>query len=271
MLQAKNTVNRFIRNPFLIWVFSPLPLLFAGVVLGAKQQSFQFYPTLLLYLFLLCTTILERYLIKKQQRQIDTIPTFGGVALLFLALFIFLFSNAVNIVAAFLLLLYLIFLFITYHQQLGLEQTMWYLLLQAFFQAIILNQVAFYAQTSYLTIHLIPFLLPIALLLSLTIVFKQKNFIQKFQENDFYQRILKKKLLLFLMGLYGSSLFVIFLLFQATDTVLRRQLAFFLFQVFYLTPLAFTSFRQQIRTNTYLSILSGANVILYASLLTPSF
>lgn len=260
-------INKITNNHYLYWFLLPFSQILIGTIIGAKQNQFNFYPFLLLYLFLLLTHLLESFLIKKRKNKLPSSPKFRRFFLFTAAVLLLLINTAVNLPAVLLLLLYIVFLLFTYHSALHLEQTIVYYILQLFFQAFILNFVAYYVQTGYINQQLITYLIPVLLLMSITIINQQIKLTSSVKVSGTYLDFIKKYTALLTLAFFIGAMIGIFVLFNTTNTDMSRQLLFILPIVLFLFPLLSKEFRRKLARNRYFSLLVWLSIFLFSILI----
>ena len=260
-------INAITNNHYLYWFLFPFSHILVGTVIGAKQNQFHFYPFLLLYVFLLLTHLLENFLIKKQENKLLSSPKFRRFFFVSVIIVLILTTVAVNLPAVLLLVLYLVFLLLTYHSSLHLEQTIVYYVLQLFFQAFILNVIAYYIQSGYISEQFFIYLIPTVLLMSITIHQQQIKLTSSTDLSGTYLNIIRKYSTLITLTLYLGALVVIGILFNASLTDMSRQMLFILPIILFLFPLVSREFRKKLDINRYLSLLVWLSILLFSTLL----
>ena len=260
-------ITNRLNNSFLSWLLLPFSMIIVGTVLGAKTDAFHFYPFFLLYLFLLTMGLLERYLMKKQQGTIQSSLFFRRVFLVVLAFLLILLFVAINWLAVFLLLLYGLFIFIAYHPQISLEQTEFFYILQLFFKAIILNLVAYYFQTNFISITLLSYLLPNLFLISTVIFLQQKKLFTSVSLSDLYPKTIYTKFKPLIFIFFFISIVIVFIIFHINNTPIIKQILFSILLLIFILPVTIKSFRSKIKQDNYLSLIVFVSLTAYALML----
>lgn len=173
-----NHLNKIMRNPIIAICISPFAGAIFGFVAGARQNSVDWFAFLLLYATLIITQLLDHHLfVKYNLRQSRTLPQniiyALEVALLILSVGFLLTQHW--LVTVF-MVLYVIFIHIQYFPY-NLTQTAYHIVLTVFFNAIILNAVAFFSQAKHIDTSFMNALLPVAI-----VAFALNNAIAKQKE-----------------------------------------------------------------------------------------
>lgn len=264
---ADRILKKIWNNPIFIWFILPLSQIITGIVLGAKENTFLFYPFLLLYLFLLFSHLIERILMKKENEFQQAIIPFRTVVMILIGVLLFLISIAVNMPAVLLLILYLFYIITLAYQRLQLERSIYFLILQIFIKVFILNIVAFYTQANFLNYSFIVYLIPIVFLQSMLFVFFQRKIFKKYNADNTYQIFMKKNAIHIIIALYALAFISIIILLYQNQISWIGWLIFFVSQFALLLPLTSRSFRNTMKTENYLSFFTSFSSIVYILML----
>lgn len=264
MNQLLTLITRCLNHPLFAWGTLPFSLILFGTVLGSRQTGLQLFPTILLYTFLLLTSLLERILIKKVKKTLaypSILNTIYWTAILMVLLLIW---TTVNWLSVGLLLLYLLFIFIAYNPALRMEQSIFYVVLQLFFKVIILGYLSYYIQTRFLEWDFIGYVIPNIFILLSLVIYRQRGMFM--EEDSRYQYFIELYYLPLISISYvvGTISIIILLLVQGVTFATVFIYALPLLSLFVLLMLK--KFRISMRMDNYLNLIILITILLYAIL-----
>lgn len=262
MNQILALITKGLNHPLLAWGTLPFSLLLFGTILGSKQTEFHLLPLILLYTFLLLTSLLERVLIKKVKRAVEypfiLNHIYWGAMLIVLVLI----WTTVNWLSLGLLLLYLLFIFVAYNPALKMEQSVFYLVLQLFFKVIIISYLSYYVQTRFLEWDLLVYILPNIFIFSSIIIYRQRGM---FMEDDSrYQYFIELYLLPLMIISYALGVISIIILLFVQGATLAQVALYALPLLCLFVLLALKKFRLAMRMDNYLNLIIMLTIVLYA-------
>lgn len=262
MKQPLTIITRILNQPLLSWGALPLSMPLFGTILGAKQTGFRFFPVLLLYIFLLLTSLMERILLKKSQKAFTYHPKLNHLFWAAIAVILLVIGLAINWLSIGLLLLYLLFIFIAYQPNLKMDQTIYYLILQLFFKVVIINYLAYYAQTGFLEGRFMLYLLPIVAIFPALIIYRQ---MKVFKDKDSrYQYFIELYYLPVILITCLVGVLAIFVLLIIQKAGLGQLLIFAVPLLIIFILLALKNFRINMRMDNYINLVIMLAVLLYA-------
>lgn len=267
MEQVIEKIVKYSNMPFIAWLFSPLAILMTGTVMGATKISFQFYPFLLLYLFLLLVKAMEIAFFKNTSGNLPIPKTiqyifYGSLVLILVLLFV-----ATNWIIVALLALYSLFVILAFYKKIHMESTEYYLLLQIFFQAFIIGMVSYYVQTNFLTVQILPYFLPTLFLIIPVIMNEQEQLLSNQEIKERYtpfQNLLIEKTLTISLICFMIGIAIVFVLFYTNNVLIWKQIFFFIILLLYLFPLLIKYFRRKIRRDLFTANFTTVIIVLYA-------
>lgn len=244
-------MKKLLNNPLVPLVLLPFSSIIVGTKIGIALNSFQFYPFFLFYLFLLLSHLMEFLWTKDELSLPPSHLSLQKVLGILLAVILFLFSITVNLPVIFLLVVYVSYIYFMSREKLGMKKTIFYPVMQIFFQVFILNTLSFYIQANYVSLNVIPYLLPTALYLCMCLTFEQKDGF-------------KRNWLQLMAVFYIAGLVVIAILFYMDQTSWVHPLTFYTSQVLLALPFFFNKFRQKVHTDWYLAVFVTLSNIVFA-------
>lgn len=273
-----SNISKVYNQPLVAWVLAPLVPLLTGTILGARSESFQIYPFLLLYFYEVLLFTLELVLRKQLEKPLETPPLVRNLFMAVGVLVLILLTVATNWIVSSLLLLAAVFSLVAYREPFRMVGSPYYLLLQLFFQGAILGFLSFYVQTNYLDISLLLYLLPVLFLTAAYIFIQEadtlavtpvKNIVGK---NAIpYQRFLVEKEPLLTLSLTIAAVLVAFMLLLFTVSAGWKQILFLIILLIVVSPLLSRSFRRNLKPLVYYPLFATLLLILFSSFLNSPY
>lgn len=262
MDQLISTITKILNHPLLSWGTLPFSITMFGTVVGATQTGFKLFSFLLLYLFLLGTSLLERILMKKTKQPFDSPGILNNLFWLTLLLILILVWTTVNWLSVGLFVLYLLFIYLAYHPALKMEQTIYYVILQLFFKVILMSYLSFYLQTGFLEANFLLYLIPLVLIFLSLIIYRQRGmFNDKYSRYQYFITLYSLPTII-VSYFIGIIFMLIILVLQGANITQIFLFSFPLLFMFIL--LAVKKFRLKMRTDNYLNLVIMFTVVLYA-------
>lgn len=262
MNQLLTFITRCLNHPLLAWGTLPFSLLLFGTILGSRQTELRLFPTLLLYTFLLLTSLLERILIKKVKKSLEypfiLKPIYWATMLVVLLLI----WSTVNWLSVGLLLLYLLFIFVAYNPVLRMEQSIFYVILQLFFKVVMIGYLSYYIQTRFLEWNFIGYVIPNIFILLSLIVYRQKGMFM--EEDSRYQYFIELYYLPLISISYAVGTISIIVLLFIQGVTFATIFLYTLPLLSLLFLLALKKFRLSMRMDNYLNLIILITIVLYA-------
>lgn len=273
MEELNEKILKYVNMPFIAWLLSPLAILFVGTFLGAKKVSFQFYPFLLLYLFLLLTKGMEIVFFKNSSGTLSIPKSIPYIFYPVLIILLTLILVATNWIVAALLALYSFFIILSFYKEIKMEDTEYYLLLQIFFQTFIVGLISYYLQAGFISAQLLPYFLPtLFLMIPITINQQERLLATQGMKKHYspYQNLLIEKNMILNMISFIVGIVIIFALFNINTVLIWKQILFFSVLLLYLLPLTIRYFRNKLRQDLYIANFVCVITILFSVLLNIS-
>lgn len=278
MVPIFHHLQRIYNQPLAAWLLAPVIPLLTGTIIGAKSTAFQFYPFLLLFLYQLFLFTMELVLRKKLEKKMTAPPALKGVFLTGGVLILILLAVATNWIISALLLLIGVFYILAYSEQIRMAGTPYYLVLQIFFQGIIIGFLSFYAQTGFLDSRLLVCLLPSLLFISAFAIIQEEHLLNhrgsslsSGRQTAAYQAYIADKEPLLVLILTIAAILASFLLFLYTDTEGWKQLVFLLILLLLAFPLFSLRFRRSLNHLTFFPINAAIITLLFTLLVNSIF
>lgn len=270
MEELNKKIFKYTNIPFVSWLLSPLAILFVGTFLGAKKVSFQFYPFLLLYLFLLLIKAMEIAFFKNSSGDLSIPKSIPYIFYSILIILLTLLLVATNWIISALLILYCFFIILAFYKGVKMEDTEYYLLLQIFFQTFIIGLISYYLQTKFISIQLLPYFLPtLFLMIPVTLNQQEKLLAAREIKKSYspYQDLLIEKNNILNMISFIIGIVIIFILFNIQNVLIWKQILFFSVLLIYSFPLTVKQLRNKLRPDLYVANFVCLITVLYSVLL----
>lgn len=273
MEELNKKILQYANMPFISWLLSPLAILFVGTVLGAKKVSFQFYPFLLLYFFLLLIKAMEIAFFKHASGDLSIPKSIPYIFYFILIMILTLLLVATNWIVSALLVLYCCFIILAFYKEVKMEDTEYYLFLQIFFQTFIIGLISYYLQTKFISIQLLPYFLP-TLFLMIPITMNQQEKLLTSQEikktySPYQDLLIEKKHFLNVISFIVGTI-IIFILFNINSILIWKQILFFSVLLIGSLPLTIKQSRNKLRLDIYIANFVCLVTVLYSILLNIS-
>lgn len=271
-------ILRVYNQPFAAWLLVPLVPLLTGSILGARSESFQFYPFLLLYLFEVFLCTMELVLRKQLKKPVDIPPLLRNLFLAVGGLILILMTVATNWIVSSLLLLAAVFCVVAYRDPFRMVGSPYYLLLQLFFQGIIVGFLSFYVQTRYLDISLLLYLLPALFLTAAYIIIQEADVLSTTPVKSIvgknaipYQQFLVEKEPLLTVLLTITAVLVAFMLLLSSVTEGWKQILFLILVLLIISPLLSAAFRKSLKPAVFYPLFSTLVLTLFTVLINSPY